>query len=470
MIQIFTGNAGKSIARNSILIFALTILNHFSFAQHQTDKWYFGQYAAVDFSGPAPVSLTGSMLNSLEGTASISDTSGNLLFYTDGQKVWNRNHQVMQNGSGLLGGAATQAAVIIPKPGSSTEYYIFTNDVTGGVNGFQYSMVDMTQDSGRGEVTAMNFFLQDELTEKVAVTSNQAGDGYWITVHEYGGNMFFNYSLTANGIDPNIVISNTGLSHNSSSPQNGTGQMKYSPCGDKLAVAIGALNTVEVFDFDDATGVISNPITIPLGNLAYGVEFSPNGKMLYVSTEGDSSLRQFDLSSGIANDIINSEFIVSHSPQLYGLQLAANGRIYSAKNQSSFLGAVNDPDQPGIACNYADSVIDLDPGSVNHVSGYCLPSFVQSFFRDSVACSQVSTGLTVSFGTGIRIFPNPSSSEFTVTCPGKSKIKVYDRMGSLIETFAGTSPFSFGNQLPAGIYFLQMSNGRDINVVKIVKQ
>ncbi|MFC7667853.1 hypothetical protein ACFQT0_10980 [Hymenobacter humi] len=50
-----------------------------------------------------------------------------LLFYTNGETVWNRKHQPMPNGRKLMGsGSSTQSALIVPDPGSGNVFYIFT--------------------------------------------------------------------------------------------------------------------------------------------------------------------------------------------------------------------------------------------------------------------------------------------------------------------------------------------------------
>src|SRR5436190_12382032 len=96
-------------------------------AQKQTWQWYFGYNASVEFSTGAPVVTNLSAMSQWEGCSSIADDNGDLLFYTDGLSVWNKNHAVMPNGAGLLGNySSTQSALIIPKPNSSTIYYIFT--------------------------------------------------------------------------------------------------------------------------------------------------------------------------------------------------------------------------------------------------------------------------------------------------------------------------------------------------------
>src|SRR5690349_14458742 len=89
-------------------------------AQRETDNWYFGQNASLEFNqNGMPASFQNSAMSTMAGCASISDKQGNLLFYTDGETVWNRLHQVMLNGTGLGGSAqATQCSIIVPKPGS----------------------------------------------------------------------------------------------------------------------------------------------------------------------------------------------------------------------------------------------------------------------------------------------------------------------------------------------------------------
>src|ERR1051326_8915476 len=90
-------------------------------AQKPAMNWYFGQKAGLDFNSGTPVPVLGSSMWATEGCTSISDSNGNLLFYTYGDTVWNKNHQPMPNGFGLFGHQnSTQSALIVPLPGSST--------------------------------------------------------------------------------------------------------------------------------------------------------------------------------------------------------------------------------------------------------------------------------------------------------------------------------------------------------------
>src|SRR5690349_19226675 len=110
-----------------IILLTFLLLPLALLAQQEASKWYFGRFAGLDFSSGSPEVISGGQINTLEGVATISDHSGNLLFYTDGMTVWNRFHQVMSNGTGLHGHpSSTQSAVVVPVIGDATRYYIFT--------------------------------------------------------------------------------------------------------------------------------------------------------------------------------------------------------------------------------------------------------------------------------------------------------------------------------------------------------
>ena len=112
------------------VVFTLAIQT--SHSQREASRWYFGDKAGLDFNSGVPVALTDGELRTHEGCSTISDQNGNLLFYSDGFNVWDKAHKLMPNGTnplGLLGHeSSTQSAIIIPRPGSLTQYYIFTVD------------------------------------------------------------------------------------------------------------------------------------------------------------------------------------------------------------------------------------------------------------------------------------------------------------------------------------------------------
>ncbi len=86
------------------IFFILILLNFESFAQKEGNIWYFGAQAGIDFNSGSPIALTNCSpsFTAFEGVGTLSDTAGNLLFYTDGNNVFNANHVLMPNGDGLL--------------------------------------------------------------------------------------------------------------------------------------------------------------------------------------------------------------------------------------------------------------------------------------------------------------------------------------------------------------------------------
>ena len=178
------------------------------YAQLEANNWYFGNYAGVSFSSGEPIALLDGALSTREGCATISDTNGNLLFYTDGQTVWNKNHLLMQNGGGLLGHpSSTQSAIIVPKPGSNTIYYIFTVPQALNYDGLRYSVVDMTLAGGLGAVTNQkNILLIQPVVEKVTAVRHANNIDIWVITHGRDNNTFYSFLITSAGVNMIPVI------------------------------------------------------------------------------------------------------------------------------------------------------------------------------------------------------------------------------------------------------------------------
>ena len=115
-----------------------------------------------------PTVLTNGSMFTYYSCSSISDASGNILFYTDGATVWDQTHAIMANGTGLLGNggsSSSQGSIIAKQPGSTTLYYIFTTSNNwNNTNGFNYSIVDMSLAAGMGSVTVKNSNLSSGYT------------------------------------------------------------------------------------------------------------------------------------------------------------------------------------------------------------------------------------------------------------------------------------------------------------------
>ncbi|HSI90866.1 MAG TPA: hypothetical protein VK927_07080, partial [Adhaeribacter sp.] len=145
----------RSLLLLTLLLF-LPVLIFRVQAQGEAANWFFGQGAGLHFNPDGSVAnIPGNAMPASQSSASISDKQGNLLFYTNGETVWNRQHQVMQNGSGLLGFPdGSQTCIIIPHPGNPAHYYIFHLQAEPNkvVYNLRYSLVDMAAHIGLGEV------------------------------------------------------------------------------------------------------------------------------------------------------------------------------------------------------------------------------------------------------------------------------------------------------------------------------
>ena len=173
----------RNISFISRILLLVCLLQTTALSQREGNIWFFGRYAGLDFNSGVPVPISGK-LNTTEGCASVCDYGGNLLFYTDGTKVWDRNHQQMPNGENLAGhSSATQSAIVVPMPGDFSKYYIFTVDpFERNQYGFRYSIVDMTLNNGFGDIndTDKNIELLSESTEKVTSVKHKNGMDYWV--------------------------------------------------------------------------------------------------------------------------------------------------------------------------------------------------------------------------------------------------------------------------------------------------
>lgn len=398
------------------LIVLLTMTLYVCGQSKKAMQWQFPTNCGLDFNGGQTVVVTTGNIITTEGSSSIADDNGALLFYTDGITVWDKNHNAMPNGTGLMGNSSSsQAALIVQQPGSNTLYYIFTTDEQSGPNGLVYNIVDITLNGGLGDVVSKNNPLINPVGEKVTGCYHANGTDIWIVTHEFYSDKFYSYLLTASGLITTPIITAVG-SVNGGFSTNAIGYMKISPDGKKLASAISRDNLFEVFDFDNATGMPSNPLAIVVGDWTYGVEFSPNSKVLY-GTLFTGPIYQYDLYAGSSAAILASEYLVdiSASPELGTVQLAPNGKIYAARKTLSWLGVINNPNLLGAACNYVDNGLSLSPYTCYYGLPNMLPSYL-SAVNVVNTCFGDTTLLTISDSSAYTVcnwnFDDPNSGAF----------------------------------------------------------
>lgn len=390
------------------LIFLTALLCFFSvsaWSQGENANWYFGEGAGVNFNTSPPSALTNGQINHpLKPSASISDNAGNLLFYTDGTTVYNKNHVPMQNGNGTLLGATSYAqdVVIVPKPNDWDRYYIFYLDdnVSGDV--YYYSIVNMAANGGLGTVETLNTNLGllpyfntatgeidgNVYKHNMTVIKHTNCESYWLLVNPF--HKFFAFHITDSGIAAPVIsdaendhFTNAPLETNSQS----TGGMKASLDGTMIAYATAILGNSttpnpQLFlrNFDASTGVVTpnSMVDGPLfDHYGHSVEFSPNGNYLY-ATLGEAILQFSTANLNAGRQFIHGSSFVVFNPLEATLQLGMDDRIYVSRvvtggiYYADGLSVINDPDQFGTSSNFVFNQLNL----AGKLTGGGLPQLV----------------------------------------------------------------------------------------------
>lgn len=305
-----------------------------SYAQKETTWWYFFQTAGLDFTNITPVSDTNSndsvFTNGLTtgvNVTSISDEQGVLQFYGSYVGTFNRNHQLMPNGLINLPASseAEEGTIVVPRPNNPGQYYFFYGRTSeqvyadGLTSGIFYSLVDMELDNSLGDVvdTIKNVLVADSTDEKIACTPHANGIDFWIMIRQSGTNNYKAFLVTETGVSTTPVITSVGtISVNYGFME---GNLRFNHAGDLLANSIGL--ELEILDFDNNTGLLSNLRVITPFYLARGLEFSADDSRLY-----SGGPTQFDVSTPTQSAIQASEVYMGGAfPIMAGLQMGLDG-------------------------------------------------------------------------------------------------------------------------------------------------
>jgi gliding motility-associated-like protein len=386
-------------------------------SQNETKNWYFGNKAAIKFENGRITNLNDSEMDAPANSTAISDENGNLLFYSDGATVWNKNHEIMPNGTGLAGqNTHFQSTIIIPNPSDSNKYYLFyTRTATlpaQALNpGTYFAEIDFSSPNLNGIVTTKNFILsRNAPTEKLTAVHHKDGKSFWLLTLNSdeeaisSPRKIFNlFKIDGTGLNttPTEIIAKDEIEN--------LGVMKFSPDGKKLAISANSTNNdlkkIMMYDFNSETGNLTySTVLIVNQGLALfpsnGIEFSPNGKYLYVSIRDGFSLIQYDLRDDLEFGVDPKTNLFSNgSLKIESLQLGNDQKIYVALNDEAdghdFLGVINNPDEKGILANYRHNAVRLSPNA----SRKGLPNFIQSYFASKITTQNVCFVDEFSFAT-----------------------------------------------------------------------
>lgn len=377
--------------------------------QLEVSRWYFGNGAGLSFNEGCALPLNDSAINTIESSSVISTLTGDLLFYSDGLNIYNRNHVIMDNGDNIFGAlSSTNGALIIPDPSNLLRYYLFTADAiqnyqaNGQGTGVNYSIVDMSAGGGLGAVVEKNTNLLTEGSEKL--TAVQSDDGYWLLTHFEG--RFYAYPVTASGIGGAVV---TNIGPDIDDFNNIRGSIKFSPDGSKVAICHSYFEPnlsgqLFLYDFDINSGVLSNQLMLGDDVVYYGVEFSPNSQVLYTTGKvpinggddtGNSKLFQFDLQAGeiTSTRLELADYLSSPFVNLAGLlQLGIDGKLYHSLGGGS-LSVILLPNRVGEGCNFLFRSVSLGVNS----SSIGLPIGNQEYYRNIIEYEDLCNDDATSF-------------------------------------------------------------------------
>lgn len=384
------------------------------FSQKEANIWYFGYQSGVDFSSGVPVPLTDGAIDAFEGCATYSDADGNLQFYTNGGGappdlinngprdgiIWNRNHEVMYDMGDSEGGgySSAQSALILPVPGSASEYYLFTIDqyaslATPDLRGLSYFVIDMNLNGGLGGVTVANQQIFPTSVECLSVVLHENGTDYWVVTVDRNTEDFVVVPVTAAGVQAPFLeprqTSDEAL------------MIKVSPNGEYLFAGY------RLYQFDRATGQISLLETLPTSS-NYSFSFSPESRYLYTTSAdliGGSMIR-YDLT---APDIAASQETIADLGFTFsgGMQIAPDGNIYFLEQPEGItlagkvgLSQILCPDDETATFERSILLFDTEPG-IDWAVG--LPNFPDFLFDQSLLAEISSEDIAVCEGTDLQL-------------------------------------------------------------------
>ncbi|MCU0435386.1 MAG: M43 family zinc metalloprotease [Bacteroidia bacterium] len=348
--------------------------------------WYFGNYMGLDFSSGTAQQDYAADINqthiSTEAAFCYSDSSGNLLYYTNGDSIWDRNHQPVA--TNLFGTNSQSRTQIIgtPVPGHPNWHYLFHGPASEDYPAPLYYSI-LSDSNGTIYPIAQNLTLPlpagiPTVSEKITLVPHCNGRDFWLLTT---GNNFPQANTTLNNslmiwrISPLGITSPDGNSPLPALYSFGTGQfinaacvMKASPDGKTLAIT-GIFN-IYLLDFDNSTGLCSNQRALNVAAI-YGLSFSPDSKTLYYAESSDfyyaysGRIMAVDLRN---NPTVLSSFTVAQ-PQTYlpwinGVQLGPDSMVYIMRtNDIHFIGRISNPNNP-YSAGYTEYAVVFD--SLNH--------------------------------------------------------------------------------------------------------
>ncbi len=387
------------------------------------DVWPFGNGCQLSWDADLNLTFgTEPNLMTFEGTASFSDPdTGELLIYTNGITVWNGSGTVVGNN---LGGhdSAMHSGVIVPAPTQPGQVYVIGHSFTLSTK-ITYQKFDL--DNGASPVGA-------PVDVTVGAAGNEAAEGMVYVPHANGIDGWLLVSgvtniwvlpVTAAGIGAPVAHAHgltlwvPGWSLFAASHQN-----------DRLVMSSNDGGEIAAFDFDAATGAISNRVSLAatFSTNYYGGVFSPNGSKFYFAAITEAA-------GGTVSSFYQYNFDDQQFTQLstdpiryqYGdARLGPDGKIYVAGNTTNSVHVISDPDLAGAACNFGFQELTQPAGCTTRLGMTQVPSVTSSLsINPEVSVTSppsvvyIGSGVTTSTVSGNADAPDGATVFVTVTGP-----------------------------------------------------
>jgi gliding motility-associated-like protein len=421
----------------NLQIILFFLLSASLFAQNEANIWYFPYQCGLDFNSGEPVVLHDGQAMWGIANSTISDSTGNLLFYADGWRIYDKNHGRMLNDSSLTMSDGVFGRIIVKWPEKSDLYFVFKATYTNYMyNGFYYSLVDMNGNNGQGEVIENNVPIDAgwDVSDRVFTVRQSNSENIWVITRKFEDDAYASFLIDENGFNPVPIIS--PLPDRDPESSIDWGYIKVSYDKKYLIACYQMQGELEVCSFNASNGEFEYMYTImtppETGTLSdHGMEFSPDSKLLYVSYRNYDStdvIYQYDMK--LITDSVsfrNSAMLVG-TGSAYGLQLARDGKIYCTPfpvedpEEVYLMSVINNPWIRGEGCLLLNNVVNMYPGH----DMFSLPNILLDYlYRFEWKADNYCVGTHVKFKP--NFIPEPDSIRwfFDEFEPGSTSFELY---------------------------------------------
>jgi hypothetical protein len=294
----------------------------------------FNQTGAEIYISEQPAIFT----NSGHNRATYCNAYGELVYYADGNVLYDKDFNLLQNGDVIANPTTYQGSLFIAVPESDHLVYYFSSAASPWSDGLRYSIIDNNLNNALGAVTDVkDVFI--EVTGSEGYTSIQHCNmvDFWLVYYDSIEDEFHAHLVTSEGITTEPVVSDIDLSYLSSVS---FARVIVNNEGSRIFMK-GA-----ILDFNQATGEAELVVNSVFDEVVAAYCFSPSGRYAYfVGGNLNLGLYRLDLSLPVSEWTNNVESISDFTIDYFGVGMMAapDGKVYYESN-AGWLSAVLNPE------------------------------------------------------------------------------------------------------------------------------